>query len=183
MGVQCSECGNPQKARGLCQKHYDNKRRSGQIETVRRTRRDPTVRDANGNKLCIKCSVWYPESNFARNALRKDGLAAYCKLCVRVNWDESYRVVRFGLSKGSIERILIAQNYKCAICSAGVDRSSPVDHDHKCCPGRSACGACVRGIICRTCNSYLGYVNDSVDVFESAIRYLKGESVGSHLMS
>lgn len=33
-----------------------------------------------------------------------------------------------------------------------------IDHDHSCCPGRTSCGACVRGILCAGCNTMMGRV-------------------------
>lgn len=37
-----------------------------------------------------------------------------------------------------------------------------VDHDHTCCAGKKSCGQCVRGLLCPSCNSTLGYARDDV---------------------
>lgn len=33
-----------------------------------------------------------------------------------------------------------------------------VDHDHRCCPGETSCGNCVRGLTHETCNKRIGYL-------------------------
>ncbi|MFD7042278.1 endonuclease VII domain-containing protein [Rhodococcus jostii] len=67
-----------------------------------------------------------------------------------------------------------AQNGRCAICqrSTGASRKLSVDHDHKCCPGPTSCGKCVRCLACRPCNDMLGRMRDDVDSFRRAIRVL-----------
>ena len=49
-----------------------------------------------------------------------------------------------------------------------------VDHDHLCCPGKRSCGSCVRGVLCRTHNVWLGMAGDDPDFLERALVYLQG---------
>ena len=63
--------------------------------------------------------------------------------------------------------LLVAQDYKCAIC--GVDASElsrelSVDHNHETDE--------VRGLLCSHCNIGLGNFRDDVDVMSKAIEYL-----------
>lgn len=59
----------------------------------------------------------------------------------------------------------------CAICGAQDDLQ--VDHDHSCCGGPKSCGSCVRGMLCRRCNTGLGIFADRTDLLENAMHYLE----------
>lgn len=67
-----------------------------------------------------------------------------------------------------------AQGGRCATCqrATGKTRRLSVDHDHKCCPGRTSCGRCVRGLLCRPCNTLLGRARDAIEFFARCIDYL-----------
>ena len=60
----------------------------------------------------------------------------------------------------------------CEIC--GTSDKLVVDHDHACCAGdwRQACGRCIRGRLCASCNSGLGFFGDDATRLASAITYL-----------
>lgn len=65
----------------------------------------------------------------------------------------------YKLTPEAWQELLDSQRGRCAIC--GTDR--PInrwhtDHDHRCCPGRTTCGQCVRAILCGVCNTKLGWV-------------------------
>ncbi len=76
--------------------------------------------------------------------------------------------------------LLDAQNGMCAICgpatgNRGVSKALATDHDHKCCPTGSvpvSCGSCVRGLLCSTCNTYIGRIRDRVDIAQRMVEYL-----------
>jgi len=75
----------------------------------------------------------------------------------------------YGITFEEYENMLELQNNKCAICFFEFDFTSQskgphVDHDHK--------TEKVRMILCRFCNNLLGYADDNIAVFESAIMYL-----------
>jgi hypothetical protein len=47
-----------------------------------------------------------------------------------------------------------SQDRACAGCHTPMpDAALEIDHDHACCPGERSCGRCVRGLVCRSCNS------------------------------
>lgn len=82
----------------------------------------------------------------------------------------------FGLSV--IQYTMSIVDGKCEAC--GTTEKLCFDHDHGCCgtigegstnKGR-ICGECIRGILCATCNSSLGYVGDSVERLEKLIGYM-----------
>lgn len=49
-----------------------------------------------------------------------------------------------------------------------------VDHDHSCCERDGSCGECVRGLLCRSCNTALGLVKDSPNRLLGLLKYLEG---------
>lgn len=63
---------------------------------------------------------------------------------------------RYNIDAATYMRLLASQDGACAICGIKPgSRRLAVDHDHKCCPGRRSCGACIRGLLCKRCNYYL----------------------------
>ena len=81
---------------------------------------------------------------------------------------DSKRLKRYGTTKSFYDELLKTQNNVCAICG-GVSkkRSLSVDHDHT--------NGCIRGLLCSSCNSMLGYARDNVKILEVAIDYLTKE--------
>lgn len=71
------------------------------------------------------------------------------------------------------------QGGRCAICKIATGRSKrlAVDHSHKCPVGghdpKVGCQFCVRGLLCSTCNVYLGRIRESIDAYQRGIDYLK----------
>jgi len=150
-------------------------------------------------KMCSGCKTEYPRSAdfFHRDRSAKDGLHGYCKQCAnqrvsahqradskrgnayRRKWagqnrdrvENSRLKSRFGISLSEYNSMLESQGGVCAICGKpetskdkrGV-RKLAVDHDH-------ATGK-VRGLLCYTCNSGLGYFREDKSALASAITYL-----------
>jgi hypothetical protein len=80
----------------------------------------------------------------------------------KARWETIYK--KYKLTKALYLDILDQQNGVCAICKLPPNRNwLAVDHNHLCCPGIKTCGQCVRGLLCASCNSFLGRVNDSLD--------------------
>jgi len=48
-----------------------------------------------------------------------------------------------------------------------------VDHDHKCCPGKTSCGQCVRGLLCWNCNDTLATFRDNPEKLRGLAHYLE----------
>ena len=70
--------------------------------------------------------------------------------------------LRYGLTPEEFERLAKAQNFVCAICRS----SEPlvVDHSHK--TGNT------RGLLCSSCNLFLGVIEKRVYIIPDAIKYL-----------
>lgn len=70
--------------------------------------------------------------------------------------------------------MLEAQGGGCAICGTPPNgRRLSVDHDHSCCPGVKTCGKCVGGLLCNRCNVGIGNLQDSPEILERALAYLR----------
>jgi len=84
---------------------------------------------------------------------------------------------RYRLRLDTYNALLLKQGGKCAICGTtdpGDVRAGRfhIDHDHACCPGSRSCGECVRGLLCRGCNTALGNFGDDPDRLLAAAAYL-----------
>lgn len=81
----------------------------------------------------------------------------------------------YGISLEQYRALLAAQGGGCALCRAaspGGKGDFHVDHDHSCCPGKTSCGECVRGLLCVRCNTALGMFGDDIYLMKEAIAYV-----------
>lgn len=83
----------------------------------------------------------------------------------------------YEISPERYQELYDQQGGLCAICgpttgNRGASRKLSVDHDHRCCPGPISCGKCVRGLVCQTCNDFLGRVRDDPRAFLRGYAYL-----------
>lgn len=75
-------------------------------------------------------------------------------------------LAKYGLTEEQFRRMYLDQKGLCAICPKRmIGRDCHVDHDHV--TGK------VRGLICSSCNTGLGFFKDSVRLLASAIVYLE----------
>lgn len=72
---------------------------------------------------------------------------------------------KYGIGLHQYQSILEAQQGACGICGKKNWRNLAIDHNHQ--------TGDVRGLLCSTCNTGLGQFQDSVDLLEKAIEYLK----------
>jgi len=131
-------------------------------------------------KRCPVCKETKPSGEFFRANRAVDGLGGYCKPCwtayckehgsdpiQRAAHARAFNLRRtYGLTVEEYEAMLAAQGGVCAcgnVCATSKRLS--VDHDHK--TGR------VRGLLCRRCNSVLGYVDDDIDLLVTLTEYLR----------
>ena len=94
----------------------------------------------------------YANNHYAEN---KDHIRKYHRDATRLN--------RSGINAKSFAHMLWKQAGLCASCTEPMapGGGTHIDHDHACCPGKTSCGKCVRGLICRGCNHAAGLLRDS----------------------
>lgn len=80
----------------------------------------------------------------------------------------------YNITEDQYQALLAFQGGCCAICRRikGLRKRLAVDHDHSCCDGPTSCGKCVRGLLCTTCNKFLGHIRDSPAAMEFGKNYL-----------
>ena len=136
-----------------------------------RIRRPKTVGQGGHNKAKTHCpqNHEYTEEN---TIWSKDGRRS-CRECARANGRVQV-IKKYGISVEQFESLIKNQDNKCLLCLDSFDEvPSAIDHDHQCCPGVTSCGNCIRGILCKNCNTILGLAKDNPEVLLRAVAYLR----------
>lgn len=100
---------------------------------------------------------------------------ARCPACARAR-GENALIVRgreYGLTPDDLDLLIAEQEGRCPICGTFLALRWAIDHDHACCPGKTACGRCVRGILCPSCNNGLGNFRDDPTALRAAADYVE----------
>jgi hypothetical protein len=126
------------------------------------------LRAPAGKKWCKGCQKYKAKRYFK-------GSTSRCNTC-RKPYERDLRAQRtYGLAPGRYQELYEEQGRVCYICrrANGSTKALSVDHDHSCCPGKTSCGKCVRGLLCGGCNyKILGHLRDSTEALQRAIDYL-----------
>lgn len=116
-------------------------------------------------------------NEFSKNNASKDGLNKICKSC------DSFKRKRFKILTGDEKRnkalqykygitfseykyMYDMQNGCCVICN-DKHQSLVVDHNHK--------TGDIRGLLCSSCNTGLGFLKDSPEILYNAKKYLESK--------
>jgi hypothetical protein len=141
-----------------------------------------------GSKICTRCNVEKPLSEYHNRAQTKDGKHYACKSCRKEETaargpqiakynkqyhKEKYLTVKkkhalnykYGMSMEEYNALLTKQNGTCAICKLPDTKMLSVDHNHL--TGQ------IRGLLCDPCNRGLGFFGDSPTRLEAAYHYLQ----------
>jgi hypothetical protein len=84
---------------------------------------------------------------------------------------------RYGITADEYLNMYASQGGRCKICGiheSDLTKRLHIDHDHACCDGVRSCGKCVRGLICKKCNTSISYFEEEPKRLLEAYRYLTG---------
>ncbi|WP_350310807.1 endonuclease VII domain-containing protein [Pseudarthrobacter defluvii] len=157
-------------AKGLCPGHYQQSEAGQELTPLRyrRPRGSASARNERGEKHCPGCNQWLPESDF-HDSPSTTGLSHTCRLCTAA------RMVarKYNLPPEEYRRMLEEQGGACGSCGkVPENRRLVVDHDHSCCPTKTSCGDCIRGLLCDDCNWGIGRLGDTEAAVRGALEYL-----------
>lgn len=113
-------------------------------------------------KQCRKCLKNLPTISFRFQNTRDNRRHTICAACRNIH----DRVLK-DANRNDYENLLKKQNNACAICGITTEENGKklvVDHNHETLQ--------VRGLLCQSCNSGLGFFKDSPTRLSIAIEYL-----------
>ena len=110
----------------------------------------------------------------ARYAANREKHAEVCKEIYQRNKEirkQQHRKNTYGLSNDQYEKMITDQSNACGICNRVFDDTFPpfIDHNHS--TGK------VRELLCRSCNSAIGYANEDTNILRRMIEYLNRHSI------
>ncbi len=131
-------------------------------------------------KLCNICLVEKDIDDFYKHPHTRDKRQSSCKKCsvkyhtnrnrtTKYNWRKYQYKYTYGITVDEYQTMVEQQGGVCLICcQPEKNKNLSVDHCHK--------TKKVRGLLCGKCNVGLGYFNDSEEILEAAIIYLKNSA-------
>jgi hypothetical protein len=133
---------------------------------------------ANDMKECKKCKEVMPLTDFYKSKQNSDNLQSYCKEChkrINIQWGRNnpkrkkqlWRNSVYKLEEGWYEQALIKQGFRCLGCHThqkDLEYALCVDHNHT--------TDKPRGLLCKPCNSALGFAQDDPDTLRRLADYL-----------
>jgi len=122
----------------------------------------------DGHTFCSECAREYAKEYHKKHP---EYQKRYCRAYQKTHPRKYYHIKRnYGLEQEQVIEIMESQHYKCAICDIPFNETQAcIDHNHE--------TNNVRGILCRTCNTGIGSLKNSVKILQSAIKYLNKADV------
>ena len=144
-----------------CKKcHYQLGVRTRKNNIVKYRLREKAYRQANKEKIKIRTKNWAIKN--------KDKVNQKSKEWQRKNPEKvrnNQLRYEYGITIDDYNQLLIKQENRCAICKRHSDKTLVVDHNHQ--------NGKVRGLLCRTCNTAIGLLNDNYLLLLEASNYLQ----------
>ena len=143
-------------------------------------------------KVCKRCNIEKSINDFGKNNRTFDKYANLCRPCdsARVSeWQKNNSIAyKKSLKKRRFKRhntteeycksLYNLQNKSCLICSTYAELDLlTIDHDHACCSGPYSCGSCIRGLLCSSCNLFLGMYEKNPRALVGLIKYVNANVV------
>lgn len=127
---------------------------------IRKGRVNLRCNNCNGASTAYKKRNW--DKTLAKRAewLKTGNGIKYQKTSDKKKW----RINKYGITNEIFHSLKDAQNGCCAICQTPSEKLC-VDHDHE--------TGMVRSLLCKSCNSGLGFFVDKIENLEKAVEYLK----------
>lgn len=128
---------------------------------------------------------------YSRADGKKPFIQSQCKVCVRgsnamrrqkhrainPNWQREVDLKHnFGISMTEWNTMFDSQQGKCAICfrhQSELNKNLRVDHNHQ--------TGVIRGLLCATCNSGIGMLQDNAEILQNAYNYLNNQPLKPEL--
>lgn len=140
-------------------------------------------RKYHNSKVCLICKEDLPIDRFY--ITKFPHISSYCKKCTNKRRQEKRNtsgtekirsrrkgIERFGISVDCFNKMMNEQNEKCAICGISFEeykeksnRNFSIDHNHT--TGE------VRGLLCSSCNTGIGFFKENIESLQKAINYLE----------
>lgn len=171
-----SSCQNLQRNHGnkIWGKYCDKHHRDSIFASIRKAEREGLVESRKRRldaKKADKVASWLlpRECSFCgetRDASEFSKKGHICKSCKALKY-RNHRIKRvYGITEREYKALYASQGGVCAICGLPAKDKQPLYIDHCHDTGK------VRGLLCSSCNSGIGYFKDDLDLIASASSYL-----------
>lgn len=146
-------------------------------ECFKAQQRDRSSDPKPEGRICSKCHVYKPLSQFHKHRTCLYGAEPICKMCrleqrreYARRYPERVRNVdlkaNYGITLDDYNAIFARQEGRCAICGVS-DKKLVVDHNHT--TGK------VRALLCHHCNTMIGSAREDITILLHAAAYLYAE--------
>lgn len=118
------------------------------------------------NKKCTKCKKFKSYDCFHKERRIRSGLRSWCIQCSKKHTVSS-SVCKLNLITPEEDFYIRESSNVCDICKSEM-KIKCIDHCHK--------TNKIRGVLCNSCNSFLGFAKDDPIILRRGIKYLRDHS-------